>query len=440
MTLSNTDLDRRVFMGRCLTGLAASMVPLDAAAGQPTSQPVQPPAPGTMPTTSRPSSTDAWAGIRKQFSLEPELAYFNTGGLGPSPYPVIEAIHRSISDLERVSETGREQFDEVRRKACRFLNCDEDELGLTGNTTEGMNIIARGLGLKTGDEVLITTHEHVGGAMPWFALSQDEGVAVRTFEPGHGGDDTLDRLASALTPRTRVVSISHIACTTGTVMPIKGIVRLCREKNITSVIDGAQAVGMIPVDLHDLGCDFYATSGHKWLLGPKGTGMLYVSKPMLSRWHPMYAGAYADKVFSLDEGRFERLPAARAVEIGTRNASLLVGLGAAIDFLSELGMDVVARHGRELRQTLARRLHTLSRVELLTPDAPDSSASILTFQINPAPMDPSEWANRLNKEHRLRVRPVTEHKLAAIRVCAHVFNDAAQMDRLVSALTRLLQT
>jgi selenocysteine lyase/cysteine desulfurase len=440
MTLSNSNLDRRVFMGQCLAGLTASMIAQDVAIAQPATQPVKPPGPGMMPATSRPFRTDPWADIRKQFALEPDLAYFNTGGLGPSPYPVIEAVNRSMAELERVSETGREQFDEIRRKLCLFLNCEADELGFTHNTTEGINIIARGLGLKSGDEVLITTHEHVGGAMPWFALAQDEGIVVRTFEPGSGQRDTLDVLASSLTPKTRVISISHITCTTGTVMPIRHIARLCHDKNLILVVDGAQAVGMIPVDLHHLGCDFYATSGHKWLLGPKGTGLLYVNKRMLSHWHPTYAGAYADKVFSLDEGRFERLPAARSVEIGTGNASLIVGLGAAFDFLNELGMDAVARHGQQLAHYLRQKLQSLSRVEILTPEVLEAPSSVLTFQINPAPMDPGEWANRLQKEFRLRVRPVTEHKLAAIRVCAHVFNDIAEMDRLVSALTQLLQT
>lgn len=439
MTLSGTNLGRRVFMGQCLAGLTASMIPLDSAFGQPASQPATPSPPGTMPATSRPADI-GWADIGKQFPLEPDLAYFNTGGLGPSPYQVIEAVSRSTMELERVSETGREQFEETRRKACRFLNCDEDELAFTGNTTEGINIIARSLRLKAGDEVLITTHEHVGGAMPWLALAQDEGVVVRTFEPGLGGDDTLDRLASSLTPKTRVISVSHITCTTGTVLPIKPIVRLCREKGVTIVVDGAQAVGMIPVDLRDIDADFYAASGHKWLLGPKGTGLLFVNKQVLPRWHAQYAGAYADKTYNLDEGRFERLSAARSVEVGTRNASLIVGLSAAVDFLDGLGMDAAARHGRELTRHLRQKLQSLSRVELLTPEAPASSASILTFQIGPAPMDANSWANRLLKEHRLRVRPVTEHKLAAVRVCAHVFNNIAQMDRLVSALTESLRT
>jgi len=447
MTLQEAGLDRRGFMSRCLAGLSASMIPLDAVVGQtprqltdrPASRPAESSDAEGASATSQPPDAVGWANVRKQFPLDPELAYLNTGGLGPSPYPVIEAIRRSTLDLERESETGREQFDEVRRKACRFLNCDEDELAFTANTTEGMNIIARGLDLKAGDEVLITTHEHVGGAMPWFSLAQAEGVVVRTFEPGQGEADTLDRLASHLTPKTRVVSVSHVTCTLGAVLPIRQIVQLCREKSIVSVVDGAQAVGMIPVDLHDLGCDFYATSGHKWLMGPKGTGMLYVNKPMLPRWRRGYAGAYADKVFDLDAGRFERLPAARSVEIGTRSASLIVGLGAAIDFLEGLGMEAVARHGSGLAKYLRRGLQPLSRVALLTPDAPESSASILTFQIDPAPMNAGEWANQLRKEHRLRVRPVTEHKLAAIRVCAHVFNDVEQMDRLISVLTRLLR-
>jgi selenocysteine lyase/cysteine desulfurase len=439
MASSDCDLDRRVFMGQCLAGLSASVMSLDAAFGQSNDRPATQPFPASQPASTRPSGENAWAGIRGQFSLEPNLTYLNTGGLGPSPRCVVDAITRSMADLERVCEAGREQFDDIRRKVCCFLNCDEDELAFTANTTESLNAVARGLRLKAGDEVLLTAHEHIGGALPWMALTQDDGVVVRTFEPGRNAGETLDRFAAALTPKTRAVSISHITCTLGMVLPVKLIVRLCREKGIVSIVDGAQAVGMLPVDLRDIDADFYATSGHKWLLGPKGTGLLYVSKRMLSHWHGQYAGAYTDKDYSLDDGRFERIQAARAIEVGTRNTPLVVGLGTAVDFLDSLGMASVARHGRGLTQHLRRKLQELDRVEVLTPDDGESAASILTFQIAPSPMDAGDWAARLLNEHRLRVRPINEHKLAAIRVCAHVFNDVSQTDRLVSVLTELLR-
>jgi len=426
-------------MGQCLAGLTASVMSLDAAFGQSNDRPATQSAPASQPASTGPSGENARAGIRDQFSLEPNLTYLNTGGLGPSPRCVVEAISRSMTELERVSESGREQFDEVRRKACRFLNCDEDELAFTANTTEALNIVARSLRLKAGEEVLLTTHEHIGGALPWMALAQDDGVVVRTFEPGRNAGETLDRFAAALTPKTRAVSVSHITCTLGMVLPVKQIVRLCREKGVVSVVDGAQAVGMIPVDLRDIDADFYATSGHKWLLGPKGTGLLYVNKRMLPHWRGQYAGAYTDKAYSLDEGRFERIQAARAIEVGTRNTPLIVGLGTAVDFLDSLGMDMVARHGAGLIRHLRKKLQALGRVEVLTPNAPEFSASILTFQIAPAPMDAGDWATRLLNEHRLRVRPINEHRLAAIRVCAHVFNDVSQMNRLVSVLTELLR-
>jgi selenocysteine lyase/cysteine desulfurase len=371
--------------------------------------------------------------------LDPGLIYMNAGGLGPSPHCVIDTITRHMMELERVSETGHALTHEVRDKACALLNCDKEELAITRNATEGMNAAARGLTFKQGDEVLLTTHEHPGGTMPWLNLAKDEGIIVKTFEPGAGGQDTLDRLSSNLTPRTRAVSVSHVTCTHGLVLPVKEISALCRERGIISVIDGAQAVGMIPVDLHDLGCDFYATSGHKWLLGPKGTGLLYVRRGMLDRWHSIFAGAYSDKKSDLLQGLFERLPEARSVEYGTRNTPIIMGLGAAIDFIEAIRIDRIARYIRGLSLRLRSRLEGMQRIEVLTPSAPAASGAMLSFRVKHSDKSPWQWVDALKTEYRIRVRPVGEINLNAIRVSTHVFNGPDQVDRLVEALTHLLE-
>jgi selenocysteine lyase/cysteine desulfurase len=272
------------------------------------------------------------------------------------------------------------------------------------------------------------------------ALAQDTGAVVKTFEPGQGGEDTLRNLTAGLTPRTRVVSVSHVTCTLGLVLPIKEIVTLCRERGVYSVVDGAQAVGQIPVDLHELGCDFYATSGHKWLLGPKGTGLVYVRKELLERWRAVQVGAYSDRKYDLDQGLLERLPAARAVEYGTQNTALVKALGAAVDFIAGPGMLRITQHGRRLAGYLRSALLRLPAVQILSRAEPELSASIVTFRITQPELAPGQWAERLKNDYRIRVRPVTEHGLSAVRVCTHVFNDTAQLDRLVSALAELTRT
>jgi selenocysteine lyase/cysteine desulfurase len=374
------------------------------------------------------SKAKGWDEVRKQFPLDPVLIYMNNGGLGPSPHAVIETITREMMALERISETGHAKVEAVREKACRFFNCSEEELAFTRSTTEGMNIIARGLPLEKGDEVMLSTHEHPGGSMCWLALMKDKGINVKLFEP----DDPIGRIAAGMTPRTRVVSISHVTCTTGLKVPAREIASLCREKGVFSVFDGAQSAGMFPIDLHDMGCDFYATSGHKWLLGPKGTGILYINKRNLDTWKPTYVGAYSDKAFDLDGLALELLKQAPATEYGTRNTPLILGLGAAFDYLTSLGMERVAARGRELAARLKKGLARNPSIETLTPMT--EQGSMVTFRPKGKKADPWQWVNRLKKEHRIRVRPVGEHGLNAIRVSTHIYNTKDEVDRLLAAL------
>lgn len=434
MAQSVREPDRRSFLKGCVGGIAtAAAVGVSGCApraGQP----------GLAPLARARAGDDEerlWSTVRRQFALAPGLAYFNAGGLGPSPRPVTDALVREMSALERVCETGHERAAAIREKLSAFLSCAPDELAITRNATEGMNVVARGLALRAGDEVLLTTHEHPGGAIPWLALAKDSGIRVNLVEPGAGGDDSLARIAAAITPRTRVVAVSHILCTTGLCMPARQIVQLCREKGVISVLDGAQTVGQVPVDLHDLGCDFYVSSGHKWLLGPKGTGLLYIGAAARELWHPTQVGAWSDQRYDLDAGALEFRTAADVVEYGTRNAALVVGLGAAVDFLNTLGMERVAQRGRALAQYLRQRLEAIPALEVLTPSAAAASASMLTFAAKDGALDVKTWAQSLHERHRIRVRPVPEHGLKGLRVSTHIYNTYAEIDRLVAALSAL---
>jgi selenocysteine lyase/cysteine desulfurase len=299
-----------------------------------------------------------------------------------------------------------------------------------------MNLVARGLELRAGDEVLMTTHEHPGGAMPWFGIQEDMELGIRTMEPGSGGDETLERLARALSPKTRVVMVSHITCTTGLVLPVREIADLCRARGIVCVIDGAQAPGQIPVDLHALGCDFYVASGHKWLLGPKGTGFLFVRDEQLDRWRASYVGAYSDSGFDLASLGFERLRPASASEYGTRSTPLLLGLGAGFDFLSAVGMEAVAARGAQLARGIREGLTGLNGVEVLTPEG--AGASILTFRLPSSGGDPWEWLNLLRRDHGIRLRPVGEAGLNAIRASTHLFNTEEEVHQLLDVLVSLV--
>jgi len=433
--------DRRGFFKQCAAGAAVAAAGPAAAFGR-RLDPALASAPhresGALPFAdgwrAAHDERERWQITRDQFLLEPGYTYLNTGGLGPSPRSVIQACDEAWRRLELRCETGHGERTGVRERASAFLGCNDDELAITRNATEGMNLVARGLRLRDGDEVVMTTHEHPGGAMPWFAVGEESEISVRTFEPGSGGGDTLGLLSGALTSRTRVVMVSHITCTEGTVLPVAEITDLCRQRGIVSVIDGAQAIGQIPVDLHALGCDFYVASGHKWLLGPKGTGVLYVRDEWLDRWRPSYAGAYSDTGFDLATGGFEWLRPASASEYGT--PPLVIGLGAAFDFLSTMGMDVVSARGSSLAGRLREGLAGLTGVGMLTPV--DGGAAILTFRLPASGGNAWEWCDRLRREHGIRLRPVGEAGLNAVRASTHLFNSEDEVDGLVGALTDLL--
>jgi len=432
-----SDPDRRQFLRGALTGAAAIAAWPAACTPSEKNDTATDVDFGAVLRAAR-SEQERWQVVRDQFLLEPGYAYLNTGGLGPSPRQVIAAVDQAWRSLELRCETGHGRRAAVRTQACEFFGCGEDTLAFTRNATEGMNLVARGLQFSSGDEIVMTTHEHPGGALPWFALREDTGIRIRTVDPGAGGDDTLGRVANLLTARTRVVMVSHITCTAGLVMPVPEIADLCRRRGVICVVDGAQAVGQVPVDLRSLGCDFYVASGHKWLLAPKGTGLMYVREEMLDRWRPSYVGAYSDAGFDLVAGTFNRLRPASASEYGTRSTPVLLGLAAAMDFLTTVGVDNAATRGAYLANRLRAGLAPLNGVEILTAAEPGWSAAILAFKLPEEGGNPWDWCNLLRTEHGMRLRPVGEAGLNVVRASTDVFNSEAEVDRLVEVLGTLL--
>jgi len=376
-----------------------------------------------------------WRTVRAQFPLTRERVYFNNGGLGPSPFQVIDAVQAATRRLEEISETGHEELEAIRRRVATFLAASPQEIAFTRNTTEGMNLIARGLPLRRGDEVLMSTHEHVGGAMPWLALMKERGIRIRLFEPGRTAQENLGAIEKALTPRTKVLSLSHMTCTVGTLFPAREIAELCHSRGVLVVLDGAHPPGQVRVNLHDLGCDFYATSGHKWLLGPKGTGILYVKQDMHDIWTPTNVGAYSASVYDLDELRLEYLDEARCVEYGTRNVALVHGLGAAVQFLDTIGIERIEARDRYLAGHLLRLLQDMPGLEVLTPTEDRSRGGIVSFR-------PKTKAYQDLKDELIRagfrVRPVGEHRLGAIRVSCHVYTLMDDVERFALQLRKLL--
>ncbi len=392
---------------------------------------VHPPAPWPA---SDPADESFWKFVRGQFPLATDRAYLNTGGLGASPYAVINAVTAKMMELERIGETGHEDalWREIKTDAGALLGCDADELAFTRNTTEGVNIVANGLPLKSEDEIITTTQEHVGNALPWLALTRRTGAVLRLFEPSTvSQQENLDRIAALVSKKTRLISIPHAVTTTGVILPVREIAAMARVKNLWFFVDGAQTAGMFPFNLHEIGCDAYATSGHKWLLGPKETGLLYVRKAMLDQIDAKFIGAYSDGGFDFLKGTFAFNPAAQRYEYGTVSTPLRVGLGAAIRFLQRIGMQNVWTRDRMLSSRLYNGLREIPRVQVLSPAEDSMRSAMITFAHPEIPhLKMQEHLNTFN----LRTRSVSEGGLAALRISTHVYNTPGEIDRVLEGV------
>jgi selenocysteine lyase/cysteine desulfurase len=376
-----------------------------------------------------------WNEIRKEFSFKPDIHYFNTASHGPTPVRVVKQVCTQMEDLEQHLKLGDGQRKTVYTKISTFLNCEPDEVAVTTNATESMNIIARSIKLTNDDEIIITDNEHIGGSAPWVALHKELGVKIKIVKLDLTGKDNLKRIQDAISPRTKVVSLSHVTCTTGLCLPVKDIVKHCRKLGIYSCIDGAQALGMIPVDLKNINPDFYAGCGHKWLMGPKGTGILYINKDVIHKCTPTFVGAYSDSKFDLQNLVLEYRQSADRHVFGTRNIPTLSGLATAIDFVSKIGVQKINTRGRALAKYFRNAIQDMEGVEILSSEDGKYATSILTIRFKHI----NNYDIRVNvaKEFNFHFRYIHENNLDAIRLSFAIYNTEEEIDKLVAILKRI---
>lgn len=375
-----------------------------------------------------------WTFVREQFPLSHERAYLNTGGLGASPFVVISAVKAKMDELERISETGHDEnlWRSIKAAVGELLGCEAGEVAFVRNTTEGVNIVANGLPFQRGDEIITTTHEHVGNAMPWLPLARRLGLTIRFFEPSTvSQQENIDRIQSLFSKRTRLISVPHALTTTGLILPVREIAAIARERKIWFFVDGAQSAGMFPFSLRDIGCDAYATSGHKWLMGPKETGLLYVRRDLLDVIQPRFTGAYSAGPFDFQKGTYQFDPTAQRYEYGTVSAPLRVGLGAAVGFVQRIGMARVWERDRFLSTRLFHGLQGMAGVTVLSPQRDDMRSAMITFKHHSVPH--LALQEHLNTFH-LRTRSVDEGGLAALRVSTHIYNSPEEIDRVLEGV------
>lgn len=368
---------------------------------------------------------------KSEYLFAEGLTYLNTGTLGPCRRETVRESMKMWEELESFPVKfyggwGAESLAEKTRTiAARFLGCDLSEMLITTSTTNGMNAVAQGLRLKAGDRILITDQEHSGGLSGWKYYAKCDGVVIDTVAVPNGENNAeaiLDRIKKAVTEKTRLISVSHVFSSTGLRMPIAEISALARSKGILCIVDGAQSAGAIKVSVKELGCHAYATSGHKWLMGPKGTGLLYLSKDAQETIRPMqYDGSY-----NTYGGN------------GVVNLACILGLGKAIEYLESVGIGKIEEHNLSLRNRLYDKLKNLSNLTIASPPAGRLASPMLACVL-PEKFQRGPFVRMLLAKHKLSIRPThPEFGFNGIRFCTHIFNTEKEVDLAAEILQKEL--
>lgn len=378
---------------------------------------------------------DFWEVVRKNFPLNADLVYLNNGTMGPSPYQVIQSQYDSMLHLDTTGEYGGWQ-DAVPALA-GFVGVNENEICLTHNVTEGINIICWGLSLKKGDEVIITDHEHVGNALPWLNRAKLDGIGLKVVKLADTANETLNRIESLITKKTKVIAVPHMPCTHGQVLPVKQICKLAKDKNIYSFIDGAHGPGMFDLDLHDMGCDFYASCCHKWMLGSKGTGFVYVNKEKLNDVQAKWVGGYSDTGWSLiEQPTFLKgyVDTAHRFYYGSMSAPAFKGVAEAVKFHETIGKEKIQLRTKELATHFYKQLQEIGDgVEIITPEEEQSRAAIVGFRLKK--IGHIDFFN-LAIKNKLRIRAVSENGLNSVRASFHIYNTFEEANRLAALVKK----
>lgn len=375
-----------------------------------------------------------WRKVRDEFLLDKDWTYMNNGTLGPTPKPVYytlaERYHDLAQDPGQPNTDQNNMAEEVRRKAAAFLGADVDEIALVRNTTEGMNFMLGGLDLKAGDEILTTFHEHGGGLNPCNLKAKRHGVVVKAVKwpaPAEDPDVILKAFDAAITPRTRVFMVSHVMYQSGSMVPLKELAALARSKNIITAVDGAHPPGMLKMDMHDLGVDYYASSSHKWLCAPTGAGILYLRRASQDQlWPTVVAGGWDDP----------KRGAARYDRQSQRAHPIVVAQGAAIDFQNTIGRERIEARVRALCVHARRQLSGLPGIRFHTSMNPQLSNALLAFTL--PNLKNADIVYTLKKRHRIWTRTM-EYDLNAVRIATHIYNTEAQVDALADALREIVK-
>jgi selenocysteine lyase/cysteine desulfurase len=371
-----------------------------------------------------PDDEDYWAGIQRAFDCDRTMVNLNNGGCSPTPSHVLDQMIRDLrfsNELPVIHmwQTLEPRIESVRRELARSFGCDPEEMAITRNASEALETMILGIDLAAGDEVVVTNQNYPRMLNTWTQRVRREGIVLKQVSfrlPAPSAQYLVDQFAAAVTPRTRVIEVTHITNLSGQIMPVRELMAFARPRGIEVFVDGAHAYAHFPFTRDQLDCDFYGTSLHKWLLAPIGTGFLYVRKAKQKQLWPLMAATPAQDE---DIRKYE--------EIGTHPAANHNAVGVALAFHEAIGGERKIARLRFLRDRWAKRLPRESdRFHILTPLDSPSGAGIGLVHIEG--VDPGRLVTWMMERHRIVVTPIVHPEFNGIRVTPNVYTTPAEVD------------
>ncbi len=375
-----------------------------------------------------------WFECQQAFIVDRSLINLNNGGVCPSPAMVLDAYKKHF-DYSNKAPTYtmwgilEPQKEAVRKRLSRVFGCDPEEVAMTRNASEGLQICQLGFDLKKGDEILTTTQDYGRMITTWKQRERREGLAMKQFPipvPCEDPDRIVSLFEENITPKTKVILMCHVINLTGQILPVKGVVQMARKKGIPVIVDGAHGFAHFEFDHKDLDCDYYASSLHKWLCAPHGTGLLYVRKEKIKDLWPMMA---APEGMDANIRKFE--------EIGTHPAAPYLAIAEALTFYQGIGAKRKEERLRYLTHRWANRLLQYDRVTLNTSLRPEFSCGVANVNIDG--IDPAELNNHLWEKHRIITVPIKHKEFQGIRVTPNVYTLPEEIDRFSDAMVDVIK-
>ena len=378
--------------------------------------------------------------IRAQIPAATDYIYLNTGWQGPSPLSVTRAVQEAYAaeaggpTAPPLNEYRLDIFRRARGLLADLVGATREEISLQQNTTEGINIVLAGLGLKPGDEVITCSMEHTSVIVPAYHLRERYGVNLKIvrISAADSASEIIARFEEASTSRLKLILLSHISYASGQVLPVRQLAQIAHARGGFLLLDAAQSVGQMPVDVRQLDCDFCAFPGHKWLLGPAGTGALYVRRELIERLNSPKFSHHTSEYFNFKDKFRAKTDTIDKFELTTVSVPLLAGLNEAIGYITQIGLDATKEHALRLARYLTERLRSIPNVRFVSAANPECVASgLVAFSLPDIP--PATLTAHLWEGSQIVARTVPD--AACTRVSFHIFNTKGEADVVVDAVT-----